>query len=870
MKVIDKILFLFFYSLLAAMVTACGGSSKNGGIVDIPTVVLNGSNGGIANNETNVSMTPIISLQFSTSMQNGSINAQTVVITTDAPNTNGNLTSVNIPIGQILANSTNTTFTFSPASALAPNQKYYIIVTDAKSINGKTVSMAFNFTTGSAVVPMVAIVAPQNVSMNTSLVPIIQLAFSTPVKNIASPIIAMRKGSASGELVDIGQIYAGGNNTYTFSPSQPLAANTSYVVIIGNGVQDMNGNALAQTEVFSFTTGTSSAATPDVTMINPTNNSVDVALDPHLQFQFNESVLNVNPSTVMLYESSVSGSASALELTAVSNNNFTFSTINSLKSNTLYVVVLSSQITDSSGTIALPQTTFSFTTSDLSNPVVSVTPTNNTNYVSINKPSISLQFSKPVRNVTTSTVYLESYGSVVQIQGSVSGSESSWVFTPNSALLPKTTYYVILESAITDTTPEQNILSYSTPSRFTTSSYTFTPVTSGVITGGESFLLTYNYNNSTQPLYESAQMSVTLPDGFTVRSSGSSTYDCIFDNIFGNECSKIIDVASGTESGTYFATLTETYAGAISSESTPLSVVAISKKAYIVNSVGSPQIEVCDFGVNGLSNCANGIDTPIPSNVYGITISPNGKYAYVSVNAPQVLYVCNITAGTGVLSNCVSQLVSTSFGTNRDTVITSDGKYLYADSMSPNAVFGCQLNSDGTFGACTEFTTSPLSVSGVIERLIITPDNSKLLINSGSGVIECALGSDYLVTGCATMTASLGPDPLGINFNLDYSSIFVTATNVGTIAQCPYNKTTGAINACTSAWLNGVSPTGNIRFTDIMFTPYNYALLTNVQVNVAGQNVYKCLFDVNTGLLDASTCQLQPTYSLNPEQITVF
>lgn len=242
------------------LISGCGGSGEcNPSSTGNAIVQMDTANGGIANGSTNVSLTPMIVLEFSLRMNPVTINSDTIILSTEPDINNINqhktVSSTQILIGSILANNDNTIFSFSPQVTLSPMTKYYVIVTNnVKSIDNVTITGVFSFTTGEFTAPMVSIMNPNNGAINVSLSPSIQLKFSEAVLNVNSSTVSLHEGSAVGNVVGIGNIISGNDNTYTFSPNVTLNESTNYYVVVSNNITDIANNRLVP-QTFIFKTG---------------------------------------------------------------------------------------------------------------------------------------------------------------------------------------------------------------------------------------------------------------------------------------------------------------------------------------------------------------------------------------------------------------------------------------------------------------------------------------------------------------------------------------------------------------------------------------------------------------------------------------
>lgn len=238
-----------------------------------------------------------------------------------------------------------------------------------------------------------------NGAVNVSRTPSIILQFSTAMnpETINDSTIILSTSPDGSNPISISNITAdSGNSVFHFSPLSALNEQTKYYVIITSNVKSAKGASVKQTS-FSFTTG--DFTSPMVSIISPLNNATNVSQTPIIQFQFSESVKNVNNTTVKLYESGYYTPISISSINAGSNNTFSFSPINTLNPFTSYRIVFESGITDTSGN-SLTATTFNFATGDSVIPAVTITtPSNNSTGVSQSQ-IIQMQFSESVLYVT--------------------------------------------------------------------------------------------------------------------------------------------------------------------------------------------------------------------------------------------------------------------------------------------------------------------------------------------------------------------------------------------------------------------------------------------------------------------------------------
>lgn len=456
-----KNIFILFGVACILMLSGCGGGggvssggSNSGGsssnAAGIGAVTLDSENGGVANHATGVPLTPMVVLKFSTAVNPATVNSKTVFISTIS-DTQQRIEEKSVAISNMTSNNDNTRFYFSPIAQMSVGTKYYILVDGVKTTDGGSiVSAIFSFTTGDSAIPVVSLISPGNNAISVSTSSSIQLQFSKAVNNVNITNVTLREGSATGAAIGISEIIAGPNNTYVFSPIQPLNQHTTYYVVLGTRITDMASNFLAATG-FSFTTGDYTA--PTVNIISPGNNATGVSTIPSIQLQFSKEVINVNETNVTLHEGGVTGAVIPIgRITAGSNNIFTFSPSAALNQQATYYIVLGAGITDLAGN-QIVAVNFSFTTGDFKVPTVSlISPGNNAANITVS-PAIQVQFSEAVNNVTAANVTLRegsTTGAVISISSVAAGTNNTFTFNLSAALNGQTTYYLVLGAGITD------------------------------------------------------------------------------------------------------------------------------------------------------------------------------------------------------------------------------------------------------------------------------------------------------------------------------------------------------------------------------------------------------------------------------------
>jgi hypothetical protein len=215
------------------------------------------------------------------------------------------------------------TATFTPLAALASSTTYTATITKAATDlagnalagNQGTPPAASNyvwtFTTGLApdttrpqvtlTVPATTIPGPTTgVAINTA----ISAAF-TKAMNPVTITIASFTLSGPGSTPVAGSVtYAASSNTAIFTPLAVLAADTTYTATITTGATDLSGNELAGNQgalpaasdyVWTFTTGSTVATPPTITLTFPVDLATGVALNSAVSAIFSEAM---NPLTI--------------------------------------------------------------------------------------------------------------------------------------------------------------------------------------------------------------------------------------------------------------------------------------------------------------------------------------------------------------------------------------------------------------------------------------------------------------------------------------------------------------------------------------------------------------------------------------------
>ncbi|HLX52430.1 MAG TPA: Ig-like domain-containing protein, partial [Aquella sp.] len=162
-----------------------------------------------------------------------------------------------IPIGTITAGGSNT-FIFAPVTSLSSNTQYTILFGPGiQDTSGNSLPLTFRYaTTNTALTPIGVMINPVNNATGVLRSSTLSLWFSTTMNasTVNSTNILLAAVSAPSVLVPA--TFTGSGNSYTVTPTSPLAANTIYMLSFTSGVQDINGNPMSNlSQVQYFTTG---------------------------------------------------------------------------------------------------------------------------------------------------------------------------------------------------------------------------------------------------------------------------------------------------------------------------------------------------------------------------------------------------------------------------------------------------------------------------------------------------------------------------------------------------------------------------------------------------------------------------------------
>jgi hypothetical protein len=374
---------------------------------------------------------------------------------------------ITIPIG-ISVDATGRVLTITPSSLLAVNSQYYLYltsgITDATAAHNSINAYGQYFNTvfsANTTAPTVTFFNPPALSTVGTNVPI-ELEFSADMnqQTQAGMIVTGPGGAVAGSFLWNSNPY--GNNppgwgpgtVLFFTPTTPLAANTTYTVNWGAPLADTAGNAVTPG---SFTFNTGSGA--DTTTNNPgsdianglTNVGTNVA--PVMFYSKPVNSLYINTSTLLLYNSDSGKYINGTVTVAPNGMSATFTPSVPLLPDTYYRLYQAGGYYDTDGSVMYNNGAYLnglntyFTTgngSDLVAPdVASISPGNGNTGIPLNA-QVVVHFTSPldpdvVSNIITVT---PSGGSAISGTVTLASDLVTLFFVPTTTLAPGTIYTV--------------------------------------------------------------------------------------------------------------------------------------------------------------------------------------------------------------------------------------------------------------------------------------------------------------------------------------------------------------------------------------------------------------------------------------------
>jgi hypothetical protein len=224
--------------------------------------------------------------------------------------------------------------------------------------------------------------------------------------------------------------------TATFVPSSNLKPNTTYAGTITTSVKDLNGNALQENYVWTFSTG--ATLQPKILSTTPTDKETGVVLNKVVEANFNMLMdpATINATTFTLKQ----GTTSILGLVNYSGTTAFFTPNGNLTPNTIYTATITTGVQNLAGVSISNNYVWQFTTGAVVAPkVLTTSPFNNENGVLLDK-TVTANFDMAMDPLTLTNLTFTLKQGTANISGEVTYSGTTASFNPNDALLSNTTY----------------------------------------------------------------------------------------------------------------------------------------------------------------------------------------------------------------------------------------------------------------------------------------------------------------------------------------------------------------------------------------------------------------------------------------------
>jgi hypothetical protein len=224
--------------------------------------------------------------------------------------------------------------------------------------------------------------------------------------------------------------------TATFVPSSNLKPNTTYAGTITTSVKDLNGNALQENYVWTFSTG--ATLQPKILSTTPTDKETGVVLNKVVEAKFNMLMdpATINATTFTLKQ----GTTSILGLVNYSGTTAFFTPNGNLTPNTIYTATITTGVQNLAGVSISNNYVWQFTTGAVVAPkVLTTSPFNNENGVLLDK-TVTANFDMTMDPLTLTNLTFTLKQGTTNISGEVTYSGTTASFNPNDALLSNTTY----------------------------------------------------------------------------------------------------------------------------------------------------------------------------------------------------------------------------------------------------------------------------------------------------------------------------------------------------------------------------------------------------------------------------------------------
>jgi hypothetical protein len=403
------------------------------------------------NGGTGVELNQVVSATFSQAMNCATLASPATTFVLTGPGT----TAV---AGTVACSGANATFT--PTADLTVNTVYTAtITTSAQSLGGAPLAANYVWmfrTLPASTTPTVIATVPANLAANVPINQALSATFNvamTPATINATTFTVTGPGTTP---VKGTVAYVAAGSTATFTPTARLVPNTLYMATITTGAQNLaDDTPLAQSYVWTFTTGTTVVLPPTVISTIPLEGATNVPANQAVSATFN---VPMNPATINSTTFMLTGPGSAtvagLVAYAAIGNTLTFTPTANLLVNTLYTATITTGAQNLADTGLANNYVWTFTPGApvvVPPEIVSTLPVNGANNVPLTE-AVSATFTEAMNplTITNATFQLTQGGNAVAAALTYDAITFTASLTPTVTLLPNTTYTATVTSGATD------------------------------------------------------------------------------------------------------------------------------------------------------------------------------------------------------------------------------------------------------------------------------------------------------------------------------------------------------------------------------------------------------------------------------------
>lgn len=223
-------------------------------------------------------------------------------------------------------------------------------------------------------------------------------------------------------------------------------------------------------------------------------------------------------------------------------------------------------------------------------------------------------------------------------------------------------------------------------------------------------------------------------------------------------------------------------------DTTPLSLS--SKFVYVTDPASN--IRSFSIGADGMLG-AGAVTTGTPTTPLGITLDPQGRFAYVADPGANAVRIYAVNATTGALSEIAGSPEVTG-GNPQYVAIEPSGRYAYVSIPGTPSIM--KYSIDPTTGDLSA-PVAKNDVTSDMQDLVVTPNGRWLLATAATGTMVCTYAIDVSTGELGPEVAlDLGPTVATGSITVDLSGKFayITDTANRTVRQFLINAQTGALS----------------------------------------------------------------------------